>query len=293
MNIQCWFPLGLISLISLLSKRLSVLFQCAWVLSRFSHVWLSAILWTVAHQAPLSMGILRARILEWVAMPSFRGSSWPRDPTCISYISCIDRQFFTTSIQHHNSKASVLQWLAFFIVHLSQLYRTTRKTITLTIWTFVGKVMSLPFNMLSRLVIAFLPRSKCLFISWLQSLSEVILESRKIKSATVSTFSPSVCHEVMGLDAMILVLDSLKSFLSIAFQRCGANILCFFFYILSILGSGYSLMAARSPSGVSSGLMLEGCDPWWLLLPCLLIWQEILHFSWRSNCLMLLVLHFN
>ena len=83
--------------------------------------------------------------------------------------------------------------------------------------------------MLSRLVIAFLPRSKCLFISWLQSLSEVILESRKIKTDTVYTFSPSVCHEVMGLDAMILVLDSLKSFLSIAFQRCGANILCFFF----------------------------------------------------------------
>ena len=105
-NIQCWFPLGLISLISLLSKRLSVLFQCAWVLSRFSHVWLSATLWTVAHQAPLSMGILRAKILEWVAMPSFRGSSWPRDPTCISSISCIDRQFLplasSTTIQKHH-----------------------------------------------------------------------------------------------------------------------------------------------------------------------------------------------
>ena len=81
----------------------------------------------------------------------------------------------------------------------------TGKTIALTRWTFVGKVMSLLFNMLSRLVITFIPRSKYLLISWLQSPSEVILEPRKIKSATVSTVSPSTCHEVMGLDAMILV----------------------------------------------------------------------------------------
>ena len=82
---------------------------------------------------------------------------------------------------------------------------TTGKTIALTRWTFVGKVMSLLLNMLSRLVITFLPRSKRLLISWLQSPSAVILERRKIKSATVSTVSPCVCHEVMGLDAMILV----------------------------------------------------------------------------------------
>ena len=82
---------------------------------------------------------------------------------------------------------------------------TTGKTIALTRWTFVGKVMSLLFNMLCKLVIAFLPRSKRLFISWLQSPSAVILESKKIKSATVSTVSPSICHEVMGPDAMILV----------------------------------------------------------------------------------------
>ena len=82
---------------------------------------------------------------------------------------------------------------------------TTGKTITLTRWTFVGKVMSLLFNMLSRLVIAFLPRSKCLLISWLQSPSAVILEPKKIKFVTVSIVSPSICHEVMGLDAMILV----------------------------------------------------------------------------------------
>ena len=82
---------------------------------------------------------------------------------------------------------------------------TTGKTIALTSWTFVGKVMSLLFNMLSRLVIAFLSRSKCLLISWLQSPSAVILDSKKIKSLTVSIVSPSICHEVMELDAMILV----------------------------------------------------------------------------------------
>ena len=82
---------------------------------------------------------------------------------------------------------------------------TTGKAIALTTWTFVGKVMFLLFNMLSRLVITFLPRSKHLFLSWLQSTSAVILESKKIKSVTVSIVSPSICHEVMGLDAMILV----------------------------------------------------------------------------------------
>ena len=103
-------------------------------------------------------------------------------------------------LQHHNSKASILQCSAFFIVQLSHPYMTTGKTIGLTRRTFVGTVMSLLFNMLSRLVITFLPRSKHLFISQLQSPSAVILEPRKIKSATVS---PSICHEVMGPDAMI------------------------------------------------------------------------------------------
>ena len=86
----------------------------------------------------------------------------------------------------------------------------TGKTIALTIWTFVGKVMSLIFNMLFRLVIAFLTRSKCLLISWLQSPSAVILEPKKMKSVTVSIVSPSICHEVMGLDAMILVFLSIE-----------------------------------------------------------------------------------
>ena len=108
-------------------------------------------------------------------------------------------------LQHHSSKASILQRSAFFTVQLSHPYMTTGKTLALTRWTFVGKVMSLLFNMLSRLVITCLPRSKHLLILWLQSLSAVIWEPRKIKSVTVTTVSPSICHEVMGPDAMILV----------------------------------------------------------------------------------------
>ena len=105
-------------------------------------------------------------------------------------------------LQHHSSKAPILWHSAFFIFQLSHPYMTTGKTIALTRRTFVGKVMSLLFNMLSRLVLTFLPRSKCLLISWLQSPSAVILEPRKIKSDTVSTVSPSICHKVMGLDVM-------------------------------------------------------------------------------------------
>ena len=110
-------------------------------------------------------------------------------------------------LQHHSSKASILlHHSAFFIVQLSHPYKTTGKTIALTRWTFVGKVMPLLFNMLSRLVIAFLPGRKHLLISWLQSPSAVILEPPKtIKSDTVSTVSPSICHEVWGQDVMILV----------------------------------------------------------------------------------------
>ena len=108
-------------------------------------------------------------------------------------------------LQHHNSKASVLWCSAFFIVQLSYPYMTTGKTIAFTIWTFLGKVICLLFKMLSRFVIAFLPRSKHLLISWLQSPSAVILEPKKIKSLTVSIVSPSICHEAMGPDAMIFV----------------------------------------------------------------------------------------
>ena len=108
-------------------------------------------------------------------------------------------------LQHHSSKASIFQCSAFFTVQLSHPYMTIGKTIALTRWTFVGKGMALLFNVLSRLVITFLSRSKRLLISWLQSPSAVILEPPKIKSDTVSTVSPSISHEVMEPDAMILV----------------------------------------------------------------------------------------
>ena len=115
-------------------------------------------------------------------------------------------------LQYHSLKPSILRYSAFFIVQLSHAYMTTGKTTALTGCTFAGKVMSLPFfflslffNMLSRLVVTFHPGSKRLLISWLQLPSAVILKAPKIKSVTVSIFSPSICHEVMGLDAMILV----------------------------------------------------------------------------------------
>ena len=112
---------------------------------------------------------------------------------------------FKSLLQQHISKASILWHSAFFMVQFSHPYMTTGKTIALTIWTFVDKVMSLLFNMLSRFVIAFLSRNNCVLISWLQSPSAVILEPPKIKPLTVFIVSPSICHEVMGPDAMILV----------------------------------------------------------------------------------------
>ena len=119
-------------------------------------------------------------------------------------------------LQHQSSKASICRCSAFFIVQFPHPYLTTGKSIALTRWTFVGKVMSLLFNMLSRVVIALFPRSKLLLISWLQSSSAVILEPKKIKSVTVSTVYPPVCHEVMGPDAMILVFWILKPTFSLS-----------------------------------------------------------------------------
>ena len=137
---------------------------------------------------------------------------------------------FKSLLQHHNSKASILQCAAFSMVQFSHLYMTPGKTIALMIWTFVGKLISLLFNMLSSLVITFLPRNKCLLISWLQSLSAVILEPKKIKSVTASTFPPSVSHLVMGLDAVILVFVFVFffSFLNVEFQ---ANFLTLLFHL--------------------------------------------------------------
>ena len=112
--------------------------------------------------------------------------------------------------QHHSSKASVLQCSAFFMVQILYLYMTTGKTIALTTWTFAGKVISLHFNTLSRFVIVFLSRRKCLLISWLHTPYAVILDPNKINSVTVSIVSPSICHKVMGLDATIFVFGMLS-----------------------------------------------------------------------------------
>ena len=136
----------------------------------------------------------------------------PMNPGLISFrMDWLDllavQETLKSLLQHHSSKESILWHSAFFIVQLSHPYMTTGKTIALTRQTFADKVISLLFNMLSRLAITFLPRSKHLLISWLQSPSAVILEPRKIKSATVSTVSPFICHEVMGPDAMILVFS--------------------------------------------------------------------------------------
>ena len=110
-------------------------------------------------------------------------------------------------LQHHSSKASILWHSGFFMVQLSHPYMTTGKTVALTRWTFVGKILSLLYNMLSRLVIVSLPRSKCLLISWLQTPSAVILEPKKIKSLIVSIIFPSICHEVMGPDLSFLISE--------------------------------------------------------------------------------------
>ena len=140
--------------------------------------------------------------IRWPKYSSFRFSISPSNehPGLISFrMDWLDllavQGTLKSLLQHHSSKASILWCLAFFIVQLSHPYKTTGKIIALTRWTFVGEVMSLIFSMLSRLVIIFLPMSKRLFISWLQSPSAVILEPPKIKSATVSTVSPFICHE--------------------------------------------------------------------------------------------------
>ena len=140
-------------------------------------------------------------LIRWPKYWSFSFSISPSNEYSglISFrIDCLDllaaQGTLKSLLQHHSSKTSILPCSAFFIVQLSHPYMTTGKTKALTRWTFDGKIMSLLFNMLSRLIITFLLRSKCLLISWLQSPSAVILEPPKIKSVTVSTVSPSICH---------------------------------------------------------------------------------------------------
>ena len=146
--------------------------------------------------------------MRWPKYWSFSFSIIPskEHPRLISFrMDWLDLLPLKSLLQHHNSKASILRRSAFFTVQISDPYMTTGKTIALTRRTFAGKVMCLLLHMLSRSVITFLPRSKHLLISWLQSPSAVILEPKKIKSVTVSTVSPSISYEVMGPDAMIFV----------------------------------------------------------------------------------------
>ena len=157
-------------------------------------------------------------------------------------------------LQHHSSKASILLRSAFFTVQLSHPYMTTGKTTALTQWTFVGKVTSLLFNMLSGLVITFLPRSKRLLISWLQSPSAVIWGPKKMKSVTVS---PSICHEVMGSDAMILVFWMLS--FNPTFSLSSFTFIKKLFTSLSlsairVVSSAYLRLLIFSPSNLDSSL---------------------------------------
>ena len=166
-------------------------------------------------------------------------------------------------LQHHSSKASILQCPDFFMVQLSHPYTTTGKTIALIIWTFVGKVMSLLFNMLSKFVIAFLPRNKCLLTSWLQLPSAVILEPTKIKSVTISIASPSICHEVMGVDVMIFV------FWMLSFKP--AFSLSSFTFIKRLFSSS-SLSAIRVVSSTYLRLLIFLLQSWF---------QLVLHLDWH------------
>ena len=139
-----------------------------------------------------STSVLPMNVQDWFLL------GWTSQISLLS--KGLSRVFSNTSVQKLKS-SSVLWCSVFFIVQVSHPYMTTGKTLALTRWTLLGKVMSLVFNMLSRSVITFLPRSKCLLISWLRSPNAMILEPRKIKSAIVSTVFPSICHEAMGLDA--------------------------------------------------------------------------------------------
>ena len=157
-------------------------------------------------------------------------------------------------LQHYSSKASVLLHAAFFMVRFLRPYMTTGKTIALIRWNFVGKMMSLLFSMLSRLIIAFLPRSKCLLISWLQSPSAVILEPKKIKSLIVFIVSQSICHGIMGLDAMIFVFWMLSFKPTFSLSS---------FTFIKRLFSSPSLSAIR--------MVLSAYLRWLIFLPAILI----------------------
>ena len=192
------------------SQRLDTTQQLKWTELSWSHPLLPPSPPTLIFPTIMVFSSESALCIRWPKNSSFSFSISPSNE-CSGLIFFRVEWFDLLGVQrtlksllwHQNSKASILQGSAFFMVQLSYPYMTTEKTIAFTIWIFVSKVVSLLFNMLFIFVIAFLPRSKDLLISWLQSLSAVILEPKKTKSVTASTFSPSICHEVMGLDPMI------------------------------------------------------------------------------------------
>ena len=169
-------------------------------------------------------------------------------------------------LQNHNSKASILRWSAFFMVQLSHPHMTTGKTIPLSRWILAGKVMSLLFNRWSNLVLVFLPRSKSLLISWLQSSYAMILEPEKIRSATISNFSPSIYHEVMRPVTMVLVFWMLSFKAAFSFSS---------FTSLKRLFSSSSFSAVRVLSPVRLRYLIFLLQSWFQL-----VLQPVWYFSW-------------
>ena len=253
-----------------------------------SYVQLFAIPWTAAHQASLSIansqnwcpGDRLMSINDQWCHPkywSFTFSISPSDEYSalisfrMDWLNLLAVQGTLKSLlQYHSSKASILWCSAFFIAQLSHPYMTTGRTTALTIQTFAGKVISLLFNMLSRLVITFLPRDKHLLISWLQSPSAVILEPKNIKSVTVSTVSPSICHEVMGPDAMILVfwMLSFKPTLSMSSFTFIKRLFSSSLSVIRVVSSAYLRLLIFLPAilipacASSSPAFLMMCSAW-------------------------------
>jgi len=188
---------------------------------------------------------------------------------CVSKIDCFDPLAVQGTLknlhQPHSLKTSVLWSSAFFMVQLSHLYMATGKTIAVTRQTSVSKVMSLLLNTLSRFAIVFLPRSKHFSISWLQSQSAVTLEPRKIKSVTVSTFPPSICHEVMEPDAIISICGMLNFKPAFSFS---------FFTFIKRLFSSSLLSDIKVASSAYLRLLI--------FLPAILLthWVSSIHFTW-------------
>ena len=266
-NIQDWFPLGLTGLISLQSKGLSSIFSSTtvWKHQFFSTKRLPW--WLRWLSVCLQCG--RPRFDPWVGKIHWR-RKWQSTPVLLPRKSHGQSSLVGYSTWGHK-ELDTTEWLhfhfqAFFMVQLSHLYMTTGKTVPLTRRTFVSKVMSLLFNMLFRFVTAFLPRSEHLLISWLQSPSAVILEPKKIKSITASIVSPSICHEVMGPDAMIFVfwMLSFKPAFSVSS-----------FTFINRLFSSSLLSAIRVVSSTYWGYWYFSWQSWFQL-----VLHPTQHFAW-------------